>query len=636
MCNNCVSCSPIVYIHNNGPTSLLTNDSIFVSYIYAPLTTLILDTIILNSDLLPSDSILYTPTLNITQIGIYNFEFSIYSNSDNNNINDTTFTTINSYQVSVDLGGINDTITVSNYPYLLNAGTGLFPYTYIWSDFSTNQTLTVSTNGWYSVSVTDISGCTANDSVYIYQNSDILDLSIEINPSDTIYICNNCPCNYPEFLIINNGPNTAYQTDTIILNYTYSSQIITDTIILSSDIAAGDTLIYNPIMNITQTGIYSIETSMLNSNDYIASNNTAFATIYAYEITVNLGGVSDTLIVNSFPHSLSSGTCMSPFGCNYLWSTLELTQTITITNENWYFVTVSDSHGCSAIDSVYVLLNPNLTDLSFEYNISETIYICNSCSCNFPHFLIINNGPNTLFQNDSIQIFSLYSPFLIPTIETYVLTTDLLPTDTIIFTPTINNVQAGSNPLKAFIYNFNNTNSLNDTLLTNIYAYNLTVDLGGVNDTIYVSTEWPAALYAGICNSPFNCNYLWSTGSTSNVIGIMANGWYSLTTTDDFGCTAVDSVYMYKPDGINEVSELNRINVYPNPAKNIVNIEVSLKNQSEVTFGIYSINGQVINESKSNGVLINKSFDISEIASGIYYIRIATDENVSFVKLVVE
>ncbi len=635
ICNNCVSCSPLVYIHNNGPTALLTNDSIFVSYIYAPLTTAIIDTIVLTSDLLPADSILFIPTLNITQIGIYNFELSIYSNSDNNNANDTSFTTINSYQVSIDLGGINDTIIVSGYPYLLDAGTGLFPYTYLWSDVSNNQTLSVSSDGWYYVSVTNISGCTANDSVYVYQNSEFLDLSIEIKPSDTIYICNNCPCNYPVFLIINNGPNTAYQSDTIILNYNYSTQINTDTIVLSSDIAVGDTLFYNPIINISQTGIYNIEASIYNINDYLSTNDTAYSTIYAYQISLNLGGLNDTLFVNSFPYTLSTGTCTSPFGCNYLWSTIESTQNINIGNENWYFVTVSDSHGCSAIDSVYVLLNPNLTDLSFEYNTSETIYICNSCSCNFPHFLIINNGPNTLFQNDSIQIFSIYPPLTIPNIETYVLTTDLLPTDTIIYTPTINS-QLGSYPLKSFIYNFNNTNSFNDTLLTNIYSYNLTVDLGGVNDTIFVTTDWPAALNAGSCNSPFTCNYLWSTSSTSNEIEIMANGWYSITTTDNYGCTAVDSVYMYKPDGINEISEFNGINVYPNPAKNKVNIEISLKKQSEITFGLYSMNGQKIKESKRSGLLINESFNVSEIASGIYYIRIATNESVNFVKLVVQ
>ncbi|MBI5541145.1 MAG: fibronectin type III domain-containing protein [Bacteroidia bacterium] len=638
ICNSCPTCAPDVYIHNNGPTALLQNDSIIVYYQYPPLSIPIIDTIILANNLLPNDSILYEPVLNITQNGIYGFEFYIYSNSDNNNLNDTAYITINSYQVSVDLGGINDTILVTSYPHFLNAGIGVFPFTYLWSDNSTSQTISVSSDGWYFVTVTDFNGCTASDSVYIYQNIDILDLAVSINPSDTIFICNNCPCNYPDFLIINNGPNPVYQSDTIIINYIYSplTAPVTDTLIINSDFNMGDTLIYNPSMNITEIGLYPVQVFISNSNDFETNNDTAFSNIYAYQISTNLGGINDTITVNGFPYMLDAGSCTSPFGCNYLWSDLEITQTINVNSEGWYIVNVSDSYGCSAIDSVYVLLNPNLTDLSFEYNTSETIYICNSCSCNFPHFLIINNGPNTLFQNDSIQIFSIYPPLTIPTIETYVLTTDLLPTDTIIYTPTING-QLGSYPYKSFIYNFNNTNNLNDTLLTNIYSYNLTVDLGGVNDTIIVSTEWPSALFAGNCNSPFNCNYLWSTGSTSNVIGIIANGWYSLTTTDDFGCNAVDSVYMYKPDGINEISDINEIKVYPNPAKDNVNIEINLKNKTDITFCLYSISGQVIKEKMIQGQnFIKESFDISEVSSGIYYLKIATDENVRFVKLVVQ
>lgn len=638
ICSNCPTCNPDIYIHNNGPTTLLQNDSIIISYIYAPLTNPIIDTIILSSDLLPNDSILFTPVLNITQMGIYSFSFNVYSNSDNNPINDTAFATIFAYQVSVDLGGINDTILVTNYPHILDAGTELFPLTYFWSDITTTQTNSISADGWYSVTVTDIRGCTATDSVYVIQNSNFLDLTIEINPSDTVYICNNCPCNYPEFLIINNGPNPAYQSDTIILNYIYSpfTAPIADTLILSSDLIAGDTLIYNPAMNITQTGIYSIQAYIYNVNDFLAANDTAYSTINAYQISVDLGGINDTLIVNYFPFSLDAGSCASPFGCNYAWSTAETTQAIDVVTDSWYFVTVSDSHGCSATDSVYVLLNPNLTDLSIEISPSDTVYICNNCSCNYPHFLIINNGPNTLLQNDSILISYLHAPLSTPTTETYVLTSDLLPTDTLDFIPSMNISQMGYYQLQASIYNFNNTNNLNDTAYSNIYAYNLTVDLGGINDTITV-TDWPSALSAGNCNSPFTCSYLWSTSSTFNYIGIMANGWYSVTVTNNLGCTATDAVYVYRPDGINEISEINGIKVYPNPAKNKVNIEVNLKNQSEVTFGLYSVNGQILNESKRFcNNLINESFDVSDISSGIYYLRIATNENVRFVKLVVQ
>ncbi len=638
ICNNCPFCSPDIYIHNNGPTTLLQNDSIFVYYQYAPLTSPVSDTIILSSDLLPNDSILYEPAMNIIQMGIYGFDFYIYSNSDNNHLNDTVHSTIYAYQVSVDLGGINDTIMVSAYPQLLDAGTGIFPYTYLWSDNSNTETISVTSDGWYSVTVTDIKGCSAYDSVYIYRDSIFLDLALEINPSDTVFICNNCPCNYPEFIIINNGPNPVYQSDTIIINYIHLPLTlpVTDTLILSSELSAGDTLIYNPAMNITQTGLYPIQASIYNSNDYITNNDTAYSAIYAYQVSANLGGINDTLLVNGFPVTLDAGTCTSPFGCNYTWSNGPTTQINDITAEGWYGVTVSDSHGCSATDSVYVLLNPHLVDLSVEINPADTIFICNNCSCNYPQFLIINNGPNTMLQNDSLIISYLHAPLSIPTTEVYILTSDFLPSDTLIFIPSMDITQMGYYPLQVSVFNPNNTNSSNDTAYSNIYAYNLTVDLGGTNDTITVN-DWPWALSAGNCQIPFTCNYLWSTGSTLNIIGIMANDWYSVTVTNNLGCTASDSVFVYRPEGINEIPEINGIKVYPIPAKNKINVEINMKNQGEVTFGLYSMNGKTLKESNTNGrYLIKQSFDVSDIAPGIYYLRISTGESIQYVKVIVQ
>src|SRR5206468_1287474 len=64
---------------------------------------------------------------------------------------------------SVNLG--NDTAFCSNQGSLvLDAGAGFA--TYLWSDSSTGQTLTVTTSGTYWVQVTD-SNCTASDSINV-------------------------------------------------------------------------------------------------------------------------------------------------------------------------------------------------------------------------------------------------------------------------------------------------------------------------------------------------------------------------------------------------------------------------------------------------------------------------------------
>ena len=69
--------------------------------------------------------------------------------------------TINS-SPTVDLG--IDTILCSGTTIDLDAGSG---FTYLWNDATTNQSLTASTNGEYSVTITDGNGCSDSDTINV-------------------------------------------------------------------------------------------------------------------------------------------------------------------------------------------------------------------------------------------------------------------------------------------------------------------------------------------------------------------------------------------------------------------------------------------------------------------------------------
>jgi hypothetical protein len=62
----------------------------------------------------------------------------------------------------VDLG--QDTMPCIGVPYMMDAGPGLI---YLWSDGSTNQTLTVSSSNVYSVTVSNASGCENSDAINV-------------------------------------------------------------------------------------------------------------------------------------------------------------------------------------------------------------------------------------------------------------------------------------------------------------------------------------------------------------------------------------------------------------------------------------------------------------------------------------
>ncbi|MBK9018343.1 MAG: T9SS type A sorting domain-containing protein [Saprospiraceae bacterium] len=101
-----------------------------------------------------------TQSINVAQTGTYSV---VVSNSFGCTDLDAATVFVNPAPV-LDLGP--DTIVYEPNSYVLDAGTG-FNQTYLWSDGSTSQTLTVSEDGTYNVTVTSASGCTSTDEVTV-------------------------------------------------------------------------------------------------------------------------------------------------------------------------------------------------------------------------------------------------------------------------------------------------------------------------------------------------------------------------------------------------------------------------------------------------------------------------------------
>jgi len=96
-----------------------------------------------------------------------------------------------------------------------------------------------------------------------------------------------------------------------------------------------------------------------------------------------------------------------------------------------------------------------------------------------------------------------------------------------------------------------------------------------------------------------------------------------------------DTIFSYNPLVINEISPKNGsgIQIYPNPAENILNIYTANIQNKELEISIYDVNGRVLLSSKFLG---NKAtIDVSPLESGIYFIRIKNKlpyNNVKFIK----
>ncbi len=189
----------------------------------------------------------------------------------------------------------------------------------------------------------------------------------------------------------------------------------------------------------------------------------------------------------------------------YLWSTSETSQNIEIDTEGTYSVTVTDSDGCTGVDSIFV---PELDEL--DTGIGNLEY--NDC-------------------NGVIQTITVASGF-----DTYIWSSD----------PS------------------NNSNSI-DINQNGTYSLTVSDGSGCTGDTSFTVNFYPLpepSITGSATICPGNTGtigtqsyteYLWSTNETSQSIDVNAGGLYGLTVTDLNGCTGDTSFLVTQENELSPV-----------------------------------------------------------------------------------
>ena len=263
----------------------------------------------------------------------------------------------------------------------LDAGAG---YTsYLWSTAATTETISPSTAGNYSVTVTNAGGCSGTASVTVTQNA---------VPTPAITgLLTICP-----------GASTTLDAGAGYASYLWSTTATTQTISPSTvgnysvtvtngfgcSGTASVTVTLNANLTPTITGQLAICPGASTTLDagagyatYLWSTTAATQTISTaipgtYSVTVtNSGGCSGstsvTVTQNTSPTpSITGQTSICPGTSTvlnagnsyaaYLWSTAATTQTIPVTAAGTYSVTVSNASGCTGSTSVTVVVSPAL------------------------------------------------------------------------------------------------------------------------------------------------------------------------------------------------------------------------------------------------------------------------------------
>ncbi len=618
-------------IINNSLDTLLIGETIDVSYILNS-GSLISESFNLADTLLPDETVNYTfiqqADLSVNQV----HELKVFAKHASHEVETDDTLTINvDYQKPVfDLGA---EVNTENAQYTIDAGT----YTsYLWFDASTNQTYIVDVNDqnpnhYYAVTVTNSYGCSADDSIQVTFNaSPDLKVANMITPESGCWIETET---YPVHIsitnsgIINLNSGTSFSVGYKIDNGT----AVTETVSLTSAMNVGDTInhTFTDEISFASAKIYEFKTFVKLSNDGTVSNDTLTTNVDIQKPDLDLGADVNT---GDAQYTIDAGTYTS-----YLWfdASTNQTYTVDINNQNpnhYYAVTVTNSDGCSADDSIQVTFTTT-PDLEVTNMITPVSDCWNETETYPVHIVITNSGVVNLNPGTNFTVgYGIDGGTAVT--ETYNLSTAMNSSDTRehTFTDEISFATAKVYEFKTFVKLADDGDVSNDTLTTNVDISAPVVDLG-VNDTVYFEESYE------ISTSESYVSYIWSTEETTPTITVTQTGHYSVTVTDAIGCQGEGSIYCEKLTGIDNLIQGDgyKITYYPNPVSEKLMIQFDNKKSTDVIIEIISANGQVLYNNKlSNIENTIERIDVNPYANGVYYLRFIINQDFYVRKLIIQ
>lgn len=396
---------------------------------------------------------------------------------------------------------------------IFDAGPGFSGYA--WSTGATTSGISPTTSGTYTVTVTDVNGCTVTDAAV---------LTVFANP--TVTLGNDTAICSGNSLLLNAGGG--------FTSYAWSTGANT-----------------NPI-TVSAAGTY--EVTVTDPNGCHASDSVLVG--FHAQPTVNLG--PDTSIC---PGSTFTFSVVGAFS-GYAWSTGATTASITVGAVGSYDVTATDANGCQASDAVVlshfalpvvalgndtaicpldsILLDAGMGQSGYLWNSGATTQTIQGQSAGA--YQVTVTDANGCQAADTLVISHLPYPVV------------QLGADTIACQGTTLTLDAG-NPGNSFLWNTGATTQTIATSIAGTFAVTVTPALGcPIADTIHVLfspvplPNLPAADTACMGDTllldpgAIVATYLWSTGATTQTILVSQGGPYAVTVTDTLGCTASDSM----------------------------------------------------------------------------------------------
>lgn len=349
------------YIHNLGTDTLLVGDTVRIHWLLEGQSE-VYDTLLVTSELIPGDSLLYesTQTVDLSSNGIYRFSAEVETAldlvPDNNMLNQE----VEGYDPPViSLGA--DTV-VSDKRYLLDPGAGYDLY--LWQDGSSGQEFEVryemqTPDSLYSVTVADVNGCESFDTVRVTFDLWDVGLSELLSP---VTACELTGQEKIRVLALNQGTHPL-ENDTVILSAQVNAgSPVQMQQVITGPVDPGDSVIFEfpHQFDLSRTGEHLFRITSMYNKDDDPVNDTLIVSVWHYGIPVpDLGSGADSLEVD-LPYGLDGGEGYS----SYLWNGAAGEQTYDATAYGWVKLEVVSAGGCAGVDSVFLMSATGISDLA--------------------------------------------------------------------------------------------------------------------------------------------------------------------------------------------------------------------------------------------------------------------------------
>lgn len=516
---------------------------------------------------------------------------------------------------------VNDaTCGNSNGSITLAVSGGTPNYSYAWSaGSSTSATLSGLTSGSYTVTITDANGCELIDNFSVSNTG-----GPSVTLTSTNATCATATDGSASLSI--SGGSTPYTV-------TWSSSASTATSL--GGLAAGS---------------YSVT----------VADNAGCNTVRSFNITapnalaVNIAVTDATCGNNNGAAAAAVSGGSSPY--TYAWSVLGSGNTSSVNNlaAGSYDLTITDNNNCSTVSGFVVN-----TSAASTLTIQNTDVTCAGAQNGSVEILattsvapLTYNWSNT---GSSSSITGVAGGIYFVTVTdgngcSYVLQDTVAEPSTLNVSFVVTNLACGSGlgGIKAITsggtqpYSFEwNEGTMSDVLSTSLSGiYNLTItDANGctLTDSEYIgqgtalqtsitvsvdSTTGNASATVNTLNGSAPFTYDWSSGdSTVTATGLSA-GTYLVTVSDASGCSTVDTAVVPLVSSVTDIKLESAINIYPNPTTGSFVITMEGLGQA-VDIELYNALGQRMDDRTATNVVdLEYSMDISDLAEGVYFIRL--------------